>query len=520
MYHIRIHICIIYVSIYVWIFFKKCTKCSGCVQPRCLLLVFDMSMDTDEMSADPPDETMKLAWQQDMQRLQMCDSSAMWQTAKPQSSRNSTLTVFNHKAIMCSESGLGDRWNVVQLTVLKVEDAGFSKAPFSKTLSKAKLSQAKPLATVEGDSLRLWSFIKAPMSKGDRLDDVSVSIEPGDVFAIFMDTEKFKQMMTIADKSKHLLPTDGPAVIPPFSLLQMTVTSKNGDTCQNGSIVNIQSIRPCEGNKTVHSCFPMMRKLQGTLNDSLVRLNEKAQLYPNMSKDLLRDKCSFFREQCNPVASVDVVKVGEDSYIRVSDWSNDAAENLGYVDMPVQEVLRLTNCSDLEHSLNFLAVAFAMQAVSLLVVNDDYWGRGGGSSMRGVPIVSWQKIMKCSDAKNQNSAKPNANAKDAVSKNDFCTNEYYDDGDGPQTIMLHVDFNKTEVVSEENVTAFDFPIVFPDLRVEHGYNCTISLAENNDLPTPKAAVENVVRFTIETGRINTQTGASRSTKRRKLTTLG
>ena len=163
---------------------KKCTKCSGRVEPLRRSLVFEMSMDTNGTPTDSHDETIELAWQQDMQRLQMCDPNAMWHTAKPQSSRNSTLTVFNHKPIVCSESGLGDSWNVVQLTVLNVEDAGFSKAPFSKTLSKAKLSQAKPLASMEGDTLRLWSFIKAPMSKGDRLDDVSVSIEPGDVFAI------------------------------------------------------------------------------------------------------------------------------------------------------------------------------------------------------------------------------------------------------------------------------------------------------------------------------------------------
>jgi len=61
---------------------------------------------------------------------------------------------------------------------------------FSKTLSEAKLATSKPLSIMEGDSLRMYSFVKAPMSKGDRLDDVSVTIEPGDVFAIFMDTAK------------------------------------------------------------------------------------------------------------------------------------------------------------------------------------------------------------------------------------------------------------------------------------------------------------------------------------------
>ena len=445
--------------------------------------------------------------QKDLQRLLDSDHNSMWLSGNHESSRNSTLTVFNHKEICCTEAGLGDTWNVIQLTVLGVENAGYSKAPFSKTLSKAKLATSKPLSVMEGDALRMYSFVKAPMSKGDRLDDVSVTIEPGDVFAIFMDSSKFRQMMATADKSQHLLPTDGAAIIPAFSLPQMTVSSKNSENCLKGSIVNILSIRPYEGKQTLHSCFPLMRKLQGSLNDSLVRANDKAQMYPEMSRDIMRDNVSFFKEHCNGAANVELVKLNENSFFRVSQWSNDMIDNLAYIDMPLSEVFRLTNSSEVEHALNFLTVAFAMKAVSLLVVHNEFWTRNGGSALRGAPVVSWRKMLHSLDT--------NASFTDTQS---FLTNNYYDDGDGPQMIMLNIDFVPTENVSEEPASALDFPVVFPDLCVQKGYNCTISLAENKDLPTPRSAVENIVRFTIDASGMFKNV-SSRNVKRRKLTSV-
>ena len=457
-------------------------------------------------------DAMQNMSQKDIQRLLESDANSMWLPGRLESSRNSTLTVFNHKEIACTEAGLGDTWNVIQLTVLNVEDAGYSKAPFSKTMSKAKMATSKPLSIMEGNSLRMYSFVKAPMSKGDRLDDLSVTIEPGDVFAIFMDTAKFKQMMAISDKSQHLLPTDSAATIPAFSLLQMTVSSKNGENCAKGSIVNVQSIRPYKGKQTLHSCFPLMRKLQSSLNDSLLRANGKAQMFPEMSRDIIRDNVSFFKEHCNGSASVELVKINENSFFRVSEWSIDPIENLAYIDMPLPEVFRLTNSSDVEHALNFLSVAFAMQAVSLLVVHNEYWGRSGGSALRGAPIVAWQKILQSVKTDAVKSVRTNAMV---APQQSFVTNNYYDDGDGPQMIMLNIDYESTDVVSEEPVTAVDFPIVFPDLCVSQGYNCSISLAENKDLPTPRSAVENIVRFTIDTGGLFQQV-SSRNVKRRKL----
>jgi hypothetical protein len=76
-------------------------------------------------------------------------------------SRSPVVLAINHKPIFCTEEGyVADQWSVTPLTVVRVEDAGYSKAPFARGMSKQKLADALPLAAIEGDSLRMWSFKK------------------------------------------------------------------------------------------------------------------------------------------------------------------------------------------------------------------------------------------------------------------------------------------------------------------------------------------------------------------------
>ena len=59
-------------------------------------------------------------------------------------------------------------------------------------MSKAKMADAKSLGAIEGADLRLWSFKKASMAKGDRQDHINFTISPGDTLKIFMDQSRFK----------------------------------------------------------------------------------------------------------------------------------------------------------------------------------------------------------------------------------------------------------------------------------------------------------------------------------------
>ena len=59
-------------------------------------------------------------------------------------------------------------------------------------MSKAKASEAKPLGAIEGDDLRLWSFLKAPMAKGMRCEEINFTLTAGDPLRIFMELNRFK----------------------------------------------------------------------------------------------------------------------------------------------------------------------------------------------------------------------------------------------------------------------------------------------------------------------------------------
>jgi hypothetical protein len=71
------------------------------------------------------------------------------------------------------------------------------------------------------------------MSKGPRCDDINYLVSPGDTFKLFMDRNRFKEMVRSGDESDHLLPTGGVDVIPAFTLLEMTIASKNSDAAND-----------------------------------------------------------------------------------------------------------------------------------------------------------------------------------------------------------------------------------------------------------------------------------------------
>jgi hypothetical protein len=92
---------------------------------------------------------------------QPSDGTGRVRAAESQNSRTALVLAITHKDISCIESGYSDTWAVTPLTIVRIEDAGFSKAPFHKGMSKQKMQEARPLAAIEGNELRMWSFKKA-----------------------------------------------------------------------------------------------------------------------------------------------------------------------------------------------------------------------------------------------------------------------------------------------------------------------------------------------------------------------
>mmetsp|Transcript_37014 Transcript_37014/g.87660 ORF Transcript_37014/g.87660 Transcript_37014/m.87660 type:complete len:497 (+) Transcript_37014:61-1551(+) len=434
--------------------------------------------------------------------------------------RNAVVLAVNHKPIACSESGYSaDSWSIVPLTVVRVEDPGFCKAPFARGMSKAKMNEAKALAAVEGTDLRLWSFKKASMAKGDRCDDISFTISPGDTLNTFMNATKFKDMRRLPEQNDHFLPVEeGTTVIPAFSLLEVTLASKNSDSAtEKSSCVNVLKIRRLPDDVSMHSVAPILSRLPENLNDALLQSSEKAIKFPFISSDLVKDKVSFFREKLNPAMVIESVELGEAGPgVRLTHWSLDATENINSVDIPEEVLLRACNAKSVDHAVALLQVAASMDAVSLLITHNPYDARGGGSSLRGMPFVNVAKMVANFDTSKFGPLQ--ANSKCQVNTG----YEYFDgEGVGGQPIYLEVSVTPTYTDANQDLSTpcKDFPLLMPGFREAKMYSCKINLFPNTEAEPPKEAVEGVLVFYLNASKRSASAGLSSAGVKRKLCSM-
>jgi hypothetical protein len=449
-----------------------------------------------------------------------------------QNPRNAVVLAVNHKPIACSESGYeADKWNVTPFTVVRIDETGFSKAPYSKNLSKQKLAEAKPLAVMEGDELRLYSFKKASMAKGDREDDITFKISPGDTFKTFMELNKYKEMKRLADPSMHMLPTsDETSVIPAFSLLEVTLASKNSDAALGkNSCVNILKIRRLPEDVSMHSIASVLGRLPNSLNDALLMASTKAVESPCISQDLVRDNVAFYKTACSKEMSFDVVELpdkqsgGMAKFVRLCQWSLEPTENLNSIDVPEDVVLRMCNAGSLDHAIALLQIASAMDAVSVFVTHDAFLAKNGGSPLRGVPLVDVAKMLK--DVKFED--KKPAHAIEIDGKAVFSTACMYDDGESPglQEIRFSINTVSQEVdmacTGEGYAVApsQDFPIMLPGYKASKSYSCVTSIAANETSDPPKERVENVLIFSINATKRSASSTVFRGNGKRKLSSM-
>jgi hypothetical protein len=423
--------------------------------------------------------------------------------------RNAVVLAVNHKPIACSESGYSaDTWSIVPLTVVRVEDPGFCKAPFARGMSKAKMNEAKPLAVVEGVDLRLWSFQKASMAKGDRCDDITFTISPGDTLNTFMNATKYKDMRRMPEPNDHFLPMeDGITVIPAYSLLEVTLAPKNSDAALGkNSGVNILKVRRLPEDVSMHSVAPILTRLPGNLNDALLQSSEKAIKFPCISSDLVKDKVSFFREELSASMVVESVELGETGPgVRLTHWSLEATENINSIDIPEEVLLRACNAKSVDHAVALLQIAVAMDAVSLLITHNPYDARGGGSSLRAFPFVKVAKMVANFDTSKFGPLQAN-------SKCQVNTGYEYQDGEGVGGQPIYLEVNVTPTYTDANqdlsTPCKDFPLLMPGYSAAKMYSCKINLFPNKDAEPPKEQVDGVLVFYLNASKRSASAGLS------------
>jgi hypothetical protein len=436
--------------------------------------------------------------------------------------RNAVVLAVNHKPIACSESGYtADAWNITQLTVVRVEDTGFSKAPFARGMSKQKMNEAKPLAAIEGNDLRLWSFKKASMAKGDRCDDINYTVSPGDTYNIFMNLTKYKDMRRMPEPSEHMLPMDEDGtIIPAYSLLEVTLASKNADSAtEKNSCMNILKVRRMPDDVSMHSVVPILSRFPGTLNDALLQSSEKAIKFPCISSDIVKEKVAFFRDALNPCMMCESVEELGDTGpgVRITHWSLEPTENINAIDIPSDVLLRACNATSVDHAVALLQIAVAMGAVSLFITHNPFDARGGGSALRGVPFVDVSKVVAQFDI---NKFGPLEEISMCQVNTGF---EYYDgEGIGCQPICLEV--SMTAVIADESTPqnappSKDLALMMPGYSTTKMYKCAINLSPNDEAEPAKERVNCALVFFLNAAKRSASAGLSMGSGKRKLVSM-
>lgn len=366
------------------------------------------------------------------------------------------------------------------------------------------------------------------MAKGPRQDEISFLVSPGDTFKIYVDKNRWREMTRSGEASDHLLPSDGEiAVIPAFSLLEMTIASKNSDAATDkGSCVNIMRVRPLPRDVSVNSISSFLPRLPSSLNDALLGASTKAIASPWIGHDLVKDAVSFFRVTCAVDTVCEIVDLTDKSgvvsqAVRLSHWSTIPSENINPVDVPESAFLASCNAKRLDHAVAMFQVAFAMEAVSLFVTHDAYLAKNGASCLRALPIISCAKMfakMKMSNflLDSHLGSAPNLDSLDSLAASSSApsiqvdSGVTYNDGEGVemQPIIFSLPLDPTivdDVDAIELRPSLDFPFML-GYKSSKFYTVSATFGEK----PPKERVEGVLVFNVDVSKKSASSSVTRS----------
>ena len=350
-----------------------------------------------------------------------------------------------HTAVPCKEELVGSKaWPVV-LTIIRVQDTGYSVAPF--TMGKPGQAAPKPkdgeraLPLYEMDtstspaSLKVWSYVGKGMNRGIRkggdkhgdetADPPMYNIGTGMSFVMFVNALMFQ-----GSGATKVLPIDCDW-IPAMSLVELTIAPRHEESClekQRG--INVKSMRMCD--TEIDAVFQAGIDMVGmpySAAEAMKNASDRREKYPAIMNDIELEKVSFLVKGESlrkaymgelPVKAVEAtgdgaslsngapMGAGMDSqmittamagansspaaspeFVKMFVGSGCAAfPSCDYVDIPTDVLMKQTNTTNEEHACALLDVALSFGAVHMLIICDDRWrSRGSQSCYRGVPIV-------------------------------------------------------------------------------------------------------------------------------------
>ncbi len=260
-------------------------------------------------------------------------------------------------------------------------------------------------------SVLVYSFAKDGQSRGERADDKVSCIESGLTLRAILHDFMYEEKKGGA--SAGVFPT-GIDVIPPFTVIEVILTSGNAKAFDEGYAVNLARVRPCTPSFTLYSMLgPLGLDLVPSTYEASVAAAEAAiQVSPGLQKVVELKNTGFF---VRIAVGAYVTKYSDDSFRLVGPKENPADPMSRHLDV-VQgaggifaititkgDVLRFTNAVETEDEENgliyaqcLLDLAASAGALSCYVVHNEYLMRKdpNGIPYTGVPLLDTNKLLE------------------------------------------------------------------------------------------------------------------------------
>jgi hypothetical protein len=278
--------------------------------------------------------------------------------------KNSKLLAMNHEAI--SKDGAMRKF--VKFTILRPLSAGFASAPY-KMKSPKRDPEALPLSELKYSDegrpvLMMHSFKKQglPGNKGPR-SELNWTLQSGNTIKLWLDEERLKDAELLAGD------------VAAFSVCEISVAPKNEESAHQGNCFKITTVRVADF--SLHSMTRDLQSLCASLGEA--RAREAMCATPQLQKELETQSVAFW----TPVRK-DAALDESGGTVKIVNWGEGFP-----VEIPTEALLFATNCKRMDWACALLEVAIAAEAVSLLVIANDFW-KGGP---RAVPVICAETLL-------------------------------------------------------------------------------------------------------------------------------
>jgi hypothetical protein len=315
--------------------------------------------------------------------------------------KNPRFIAINHTEVPCTADQLkkNGKPTAVAFTILRPLSAGFASAPY-KLKDKNRDPDAKPLSALsykKSESgttkpvMTMHSYQRVGKSDKGPRSEISWTLEAGNTVLLWLDEERLKE-----DKGKDdpLLP-EGVATIPAFSVCEISIGPKSEESSKKGSSTKIITVRVAT--YTLYSLQADLAHLSQGLADARTLQLTARDEQPAIAKDLVVKDVPFW-SAVSKAAFIDDSEITAHESVRLVNWGDPL---IPQIDIPIDVLMKYTNCPRVDWACALLESAIAASAVSVLVFSNDFWK---GTGFKAIPVIDTEVLL--ADVKTAKSAHP------------------------------------------------------------------------------------------------------------------